>query len=271
MENKTLLSEEDFKGWLEHFHNANDGAFEVLQEATPFIFTATKTANKKDSILVLHTFLWQLNLIKNGILDLCETDNLHSAKILCRSFIECWLKEWYIFLRFLEEGNDDAAHEYLKFCSIEEDARYGRSVEAISKILGLESVGKSVWDILTEIKPELKVYGKDHIIDKAGQFEYKKIIRYLSDTLYKVGDPTPTFIHNIIPAYSELSTFVHSGPNAIKFEIASSQSRFSEYQDILELVFTMYQKTVVFIFSAFHKELGGKFFDLASRMQKIKL
>ncbi len=226
----------EFSFWLEKVKEKNGRVFEILKESHPIMEKCIKNKKYRETAIAMESFIWHLGLIKNGLFDLCEQDNLYAAKIIYRSFIDHWLKAQYIFSRFSKEKNDDVGMEYMKFYSLNEDVKYGRSLQEITKILNKEISGEDIWDTLFNFKPELKEIGKKEIREKAHQFEYKNVINFLINKT-TIGR---SFVSGIIPEYSELSSFVHGGPNVINYLIKERKNRFNLYKGMIRFSFNMY-------------------------------
>ncbi len=80
-----------------------------------------------------------------------------------------------------------------------------------------ESTGQSPFEVIKSLHPELHALSDDQIRGKAAQFAYKRIIEFLSSELNKTGYQSETaFLPRILPYYSDLSSFVHGGPMAMR-------------------------------------------------------
>jgi hypothetical protein len=164
-------------------------------------------------------FLWSIaktNFLKDGIFDLCETDNIYGANVLYRSLIEHYLRFLYVWCRFLKERTDDAANEYLTFCSWDEALKYGKSLQDVERIMGRAPL-EDPYDTIRRIHAEFAQYSAKEIRARAKQFSFSKIMEFLGKRWLAVdalNEPLPDFLLKLIPLYSELCSFVHGGPDA---------------------------------------------------------
>jgi hypothetical protein len=178
--------------------------------------------NKKapNAIRAIFSFNQKLAYIKNGIFQESQDDNLYVVKILYRSFLEHFIKGYYIILKLIKEQSDLIGSDYYKYSEIIEIYKYGKSIESINKLLKNEESNKNVWDILIENEPSYNNYSLNDLITKSSQFKYNRMIKYIVELSNNDSnediDLLNRIILNTLPSYSELSSFVHGGPKAEK-------------------------------------------------------
>jgi hypothetical protein len=174
------------------------------------------TAAPSKTVRVFLWFIAKTNFLKEGIFDLCETDNIYGTNVLYRSLIECYLRFMYIWFRLLKERTDAAADEYLTFCSWDEALRYGKSLQDVGRLTGRVPM-EDPYGTIRRIHPEVAQYSAKEIRARAKQFSFPKIMEFIGER-WAAGDslkePLPDFLLNLIPLYSELCSFVHGGPDA---------------------------------------------------------
>lgn len=144
----------------------------------------------------------------------------------------------FFFHRLAIDKNDSIGEEFTEFFPLAELVSYGKSLEHVKKILQLEQSGKTFYEILCELKPEYKTRSKKEVERKISQFSYKSIIKYIVEVTNHDDNFYKTLV-KIIPDYSELSSFVHGGANALtwttsiwtqkKVEIESAQLAHSTF------------------------------------------
>lgn len=156
-----------------------------------------------------------ISSIKLGVLALCEQRELYSAKVLFRALLDHFLKLNYLFFRIGKDKNDNVGEDYIEYFPLAELALYGRSIDTMKRMLKLEYSGKTLYEILCDLRPELKDKSRGHLEKKVTQFTYKKIIEYILESTNS-DDKIRNTLVSIIPDYSELSSFVHGGPSATK-------------------------------------------------------
>ena len=212
----------------------NDEYFEVVKEFMPMLSNYSKKCSHKETILALTSFHTHLSTLKNGIMDLSESNNIYSIKALYRIYLEHWLKGTYIWTRYTKEKNDDVGIEYSRLGRIGEYLKYGKSIKQISIILDAETKNLDVWDILCKYDKELIKLSKQDILDNIKKFEYKSIAKYIVDN----KSPGADWFSVIIPEYSELSSFVHGGPSAsIEYYSTLYNKQFEEYRGMIRFTF----------------------------------
>jgi hypothetical protein len=100
--------------------------------------------------------------------------------------------------------------EYFSHLKAHEDLSFARSLRGRSKLLGQE-FDLDVFAKLRELVPRFRFFSEGDVRRGADNFHYKNIIDYLCKELAAHGGVLD-FLPNILPAYSELSSFVHGGP-----------------------------------------------------------
>lgn len=213
--------------------------YKVIEKNQALIFRFNKDSKIPKISNVLINFIIKTNFIKEGIFELYKSDNLYSINILCRSLIEHFLRFEYIFLRVLKEKIDDIGEEYLKLCALNEDIDIGKAWKFVGEMIG-KNTDSAPYDILKEINSNNEKYSKDEIKNSTNHFRYRDIIRYINQNINKdLKYEDNSFILNIIPNYSELSSFVHGGPNADKvmMKYINKKSRDEELLNKIDLAF----------------------------------
>ncbi len=161
--------------------------------------------------------------IKTGILDLAESENLYGVNILFRSQIEHVLKAQYIFTKYLEDKDDQTAIDFFESYHCKETYDFARSCKVVADIFDIDAA-----------LPEAANLTVDEATAKAKskQFEYRSIIRFLRNRIEK--ENPPEFLKRIIPAYSELSGFVHGGPSSGESMLSAGSNDESRNEELLE-------------------------------------
>lgn len=120
-------------------------------------------------------------------------------------------------MKWAEDKNDNTAEDYMKWYEASETYDYMKSVEATSKIFDLKNSDFKPGKDLFDLQPSYKEKSIREIKDIASQFNYRNIIKYINEKIFKNKD-LKEFEHllKIIPSYAELSGYVHGGPTADK-------------------------------------------------------
>lgn len=255
--------------WLDDIREKDNNLFLVIKEIMPIFFEYSKNTKHPKTMMALLSFQTHLSTIKNAIIDLSEENNIYSIKALYRIFLEHLMKGVYIWSRYLKEKNDQVGIEYNNLMKIGENLKYGNSIKQLSIILDAETKNMDVWDTLCKYDDSLKKMNKKDITDIISKFDYKNIAKYLIDNKTFIYDLVPT----IISEYSELSSFIHGGPNAVdEYSFTLYNKQFEEYKGMIRFTLNMCQ---IFSFSVFvimakdiNNEQKIKLMPLLSKLQK---
>lgn len=224
----------EFKNWFGQAVKIDDAQFEIVQRSYEKIEEVLIGNPYPKTLSVLHSFIARLNFLKNGVTDLCESDNLYAARVVYRSFLEHWLTATFIWTRFVKENSDEPGNDYVEFGSLDETIMYGKSVKKTAEILGIAGDDRSVWEALIEKFPQFAQYSQAHVKSKVEQFRYITMINYLREN----KGPASDWVHIIISEYSELSSFVHGGAQTAS-QYVSVKERHEEYKGMIRFVFNM--------------------------------
>jgi len=226
---------------IEIIKSIDSEVFDVIKEPFAEITSNISKYPIKDTIRTFVFFSTRIEFIKNAIFTLYDVEDLYSSKILFRSLIEHFLRFQYLFFRYFEVKNDEPIIEYNLFSDLAEDIEYGKALRLVQEIRGDINSNPDIYELLQKIKPEFNKYSKEEIKDNASKYRYRNIIRYieekLSSTKNKDNNKKNNFILNLIPEYSELSSFVHGGPFAEQYIVShrNEDDRMNELFHIAEL------------------------------------
>lgn len=175
------------------------------------------------TLFALLSFVPKIESIRIAIFALAELEEFYSAKILFRSAIEHFLKFQYVWFRYLDEKSDDAGIDYFVFGSAKEELDFAKSLQAKARLLG-EQMHIDTLEVLKQFDKRLKDETSQSLRMRAKQFAHRNIVSYVYEKLNSTDQQLKlTFLSNIIPAYSELSSFVHGGPGTLRFSKAYSR------------------------------------------------
>ncbi len=195
----------------------DDDVFKILEKDAGKIFLVFKNNDLEKTGRALSLFHAKIGFIKNGIYDQLEPNNLYASNILYRTLIEHYLKAQYILFESAKIGSDTLGCEYYEFADASEKLQLGSAYKRAGEILFPQKSFNDVFEVIKEMFPGLKKYSKRDIKDQTAKFNYRKIIEYLYDLFYihqnEQGNEN-NFLVNLIPEYSDLSSYVHGGPAA---------------------------------------------------------
>lgn len=208
---------------FERLRNRDNEIFEVFKEFFPWTVPLLgKATVPSKTIQVFIQFITNMDFLKTGIFDLCESDNLYAANILYRSMIEHHLRFMYVWFRHLKERTDSAADDYLTSCYLDEAIKYGKSWRRVAKLVG-DVPGEDPITVIRRIHPGLVNESAKSIQEKADKFKVPIIMEFLiqnwrsSDAM---KESRPDVLMKLLPLYSELCSFVHGGPDAFRETLA---------------------------------------------------
>lgn len=210
---------------INDLHEIADSVADELDEHLSLVGDFVHNIPKSDfpfTFLALLSFIPKVESIRIGIFELVELGEFYSEKILFRSITEHFLKFQYIWMRFIHEKSDDPGKDYFIFCGAKEELDFAKSLKARAKVLG-QQINIDPLEILKTFEHRLKEESNNSIRIRAEQFTHKNIVSYVSSKLTENTEKSKSdFLLNSMPAYSELSSFVHGGPSTQRFSEACS-------------------------------------------------
>jgi hypothetical protein len=261
------MQENELKDILDKIQKIDNNFFVALESVLPDVLDFILKTEYKATFLALNYLQTNLCFLKNGVFNLCQNDDLYSAKVVYRSYIEHLLKFQYIWTRFVIEKNDNTGVEYYAFAYFSEVSNYARSLDGIIKMIDIEDVEGSPYEELRKIRSEYSRYSKKEFQQKIDQFSYKRIVKYLLENNSPLKDYP--FYPNLILTYSELSSFVHGGPSTHvdgeKF-INFSKNRNDEYAEMVKFCLNFWMMTVELFIKLIAAQKGGE-----KLVEKVKL
>lgn len=168
------------------------------------------------TFFALLSFVPKVESIRIGIFEIVKAGDVYSVKILFRAIIEHFLKFQYIWMRHLAEKSDEVGQDYFLFCGAQEGVDFARSLRASAQILGRQFDIDPV-EIMQRLDQRLRNETRKTIKRRAEMFTHRSVVAYISGTLRgENSELSIPFLDDIIPAYSELSSFVHGGPSTVR-------------------------------------------------------
>ena len=257
----------------------DDEVFEVSKRDAGKVFLSFKTNGMEKTGKALSLFQAKIGFLKNGIYDQVAPKNIYAARILFRSLIEHYLKAKYILFESAESGDDTIASDYYEFADASELLQLGSAYKIAGEILYPGRSYGNVYDVLKNQFPKLLKFTPKEISTKLSKYNYKYVIEYLYDILYvqrkSKGDEN-NFLINLIPLYSDLSSYVHGGPSADKDIMDLSQKGELAIDVALTNVFydtimiSTHFSSLLYMFSIkFDKIYRDLFIDTHTLLQKL--
>jgi len=212
-------------------------------------------------------FLPRIESIRHGVFHLVERREYYSEKILFRSLCEHFLRFQYINLRFINEKADDVGMEYTLLSQAKEHVDYGKSVQYRIALMGHETKTNPI-DVIRKYNAKWKDLSEEEMYVKAKRFSYRNMVESIGNFIGDQDSGEIPFLGSMISGYSELSSYVHGGPNAgIETALAYGEGGLSFGEDP-EVALQMSLFAKVMAFSCFSKE-EPEFFSLAKALRDL--
>lgn len=196
-----------------HYEEADDDLFSAFEaEAEEFLQTIGRT-QYKNTYRALIGFIFKTNALKTGIFDAVESENPYVLRILFRVLCEHYLKFTYILMRFMDEKTDNAGTDFFLYCGAVEARDYAKSLRLSESLIG-NDFAINLERLITANYPRASELSVKKLEAKSAEFRYREILRYLAKHKSSLISSRVPFLASIIPAYAELSSFIHGGPMA---------------------------------------------------------
>ncbi|MBW2737686.1 MAG: hypothetical protein JRE64_02320 [Deltaproteobacteria bacterium] len=264
---------------IDQITEIDDCVFKIIEKDAEKVFLSFKNNNLEKTGQALSLFHVKIGFIKNGIYDQIEHNNLYSANILYRTLIEHYLKAQFILLESLKDGNDNIGKEYYQFADASEKLQLGSAYKRAGEILFPEKTFDDVFEVLKEMFPEFKEYSKKEIRNNTAKFNYRQIVEALYDLFYVQQNTQGNgnnFLVNLIPEYSDLSSYVHGGPAADKSILNLSKIGLSAVEDqIIEVFYktimlSTHFNSLLYMFALkFDENYKKVFINIQSELDKL--
>jgi hypothetical protein len=264
---------------IEQIVEIDDAVFNVLAKDAGNVFLVFKNNNLEQTGKALSLFHAKIGFLKNGIFEQLESGNIYSANVLYRAMIEHYLKAEYILFESVRQGNDSVGSDYYEFADASEKIQLGSAYKRAAEILYPTKSFSNFYESIQEVFPKLKKYSKKEISSQTSKFNYRSIIEYLYDLFYiqKAEQGTEeNFLINLIPEYSDLSSYVHGGPAAdhalMALGIGDQAKRTDEITNIFykTIMLSTHFCSLLYMFAVKYEEKYKKpFIELHHELKKL--
>jgi len=184
----------------------NETLSKKIQESLPFIIESLQKTKFKYTGKALVSFIPKSSYLINSLLFSCKSGDPYSASILFRSLIEHSFRHLYLFVRALNDKNDDGGKAYYNSLKANED------LESVEKIINYKKI---VYPKDTQWNT--KGNHNNAIREIAKNFRIEKIFHYLiSNNNNKSSEIIERYkkkylLERLIE-YTNMSSSVHGGP-----------------------------------------------------------
>jgi hypothetical protein len=198
----------------------------------------------KKAFRIAPIFETRIFRIIDGIINLINEDNLYGCKILLRSLIDHTVKLDFLLQKALKDKNDRIFNEYSLFSDLAEELQYLKELNYKSKIINEVEIDEKALNDLIKRKPQIKKYSNKHIFEKANQFSFRNMFKFLNeerdkdDLEFSNEDIKAGFeaYLEISALYSDLSSFIHGGPSADQFELLMHLDKNEHDNEVIQII-----------------------------------
>ncbi len=196
----------------------------------PKFLSSLDSTDKPLSIFSMTSFFPKVESIRAGIFEVAKIEEYYSVSILYRSLIEHFIKAQYMWMKTNSNSDDSVGIDYWLFGQDKENIDYAKALEHGYSLIGMSPKIPSL-QALHEMGIVSKDKSANKIRKKTEQFNYKNMVHYLADSLKTKESGAAPILSSIFPRYSQLSSFVHGGPDSVNAYEKSPE----ELQEIIEM------------------------------------
>lgn len=183
-------------------------------ELIPEFLSTLKETDKPLSIFSMTSLFPKIESIRIGIFEVAKIEEYYSLNILYRSLIEHFIKAQYIWMKTVENKNDEIGIDYWVFGRDQENIDYAKALSQSYGLIGITPQKEPV-DVLKEMGILSSEKSASLIRRKTDQFKYKSMTHYVADKINSKETGVAPILGSIFPRYSELSSCVHGGPDSV--------------------------------------------------------
>lgn len=180
----------------------------------PEFLSRLNDIDKPLSVFSTTSFLPKIESIRIGVFEVAKKEEYYSANILYRSIIEHFVKGQYLWMKTLDNEDDEVGIDYWVFGQDNERIAYARSLQHAYELVGIVP-RQSPIETLKEMGVVSKEKSSNLIRRKSEQFGYRNMTVYLAQNLKEKNTGTAHILSGVFPRYAELSSCVHGGPESV--------------------------------------------------------
>lgn len=221
---------------------------------------------------ILLGLIKSVNDIKLSILDLGEysADHCYVLNILLRAQIEHHLKLQFVVHRMLSDKDDSVFTEYTQHLSYKELRDLHDAATAVGNADARLAAERQIHELKLMFPDTTFSYSKSQKV--SATWSYKKIISYIIKSEGNTTEANLSFCNRFLLDYATLSSFVHGGFLATRFNTSHSKpgSTWDKEFEIAKKAIFLSAATQLLAFLPFlkiHKGLGIDLLELAALME----
>jgi hypothetical protein len=205
---------------MKEIYEIEDLLEELAEEIEPHLsllpkfLSNLKETGKSLSIFSMASFFPKIESIRHGIFEVAKIEEFYSLNILFRSLIEHFVKAQYLWMKTLDQKNDEIGIDYWLFGKDQENIDYAKSLQQSYSLIGI-NLEESPVNILKEMGVISKDTSANQIRKKTDQFKYKSMTHFITESLKSKESGRAPILGTIFPRYAELSSCVHGGPDSV--------------------------------------------------------
>lgn len=176
-----------------------------IEKTLPLIAESLEKTNFKQTSKALLSFVVRSGYLNSAILNACGTRNVYASAVLFRSMIEHNFRHLYIFVRALNDNNDEVGGRYYGVLRGNEDRQ---AVYNMNKYNEKVYPDKTKWNLANDHNKSIR--------DQANEFRIDEIFYYLVEKnnghSEVVSRYKKEYLLERLRQYTNFSSSVHGGP-----------------------------------------------------------
>lgn len=155
-----------------------------------------------------------LHNLKISIISCHKENNIYSSNVLFRSLIEHYAKFLMLMYRYSSENNNGVGKDNLIFARAHELKSYGNALKLYKDLMGQDSSVVCYKKAIEKLGDEAASKTSAELKLAFDQFSYRNVAKYFEANENSFFKSQLDVFAPMMLEYSELSTFVHAGPEA---------------------------------------------------------
>lgn len=155
-----------------------------------------------------------LHNLKIAIISCHREENVYSSNVIFRSLIEHYAKFLMLMYRYSSEDSNEVGRDNLIFARAHELKSYGNALKLYKDLMGQDSSTVCYKKAIENLSDEAAGKTSAELKSASDQFGYRNVAKYFKANQNDFFKSQLEVFAPMMLEYSELSTFVHAGPEA---------------------------------------------------------
>lgn len=194
----------------------------IYKRHIPHLAICSSLKENKETIKSLIGLCNGIHDIKDGVISALDTNNIYSANILFRSFIEHYTKILFIAYRFSKENANEVGIDNLVYSRAKEIIDYGNALKLYTKLIGGNEDEVVYKDAISKFSKKAAEKSNRELKEISEQFDYRNVIKFFEEHESDLFKDQITVFAPMVISFSELSSYVHAGGYANEVGVDSS-------------------------------------------------